>query len=209
MLSHHPSQRPVHAAYVPILYGLLELRVFAPFWGSQDRYCRFPHPAGAGVEISTSSLEHAGLLAHDLAYLSATGALIGSWQIAVVPRMAGTIQTTLSIEPDGPRASPREIEADLRRLGDGLAVRIRRIARMRLTLLRRAHGRPGGDTCTELSVREHEVLDLLLAGMGVRSIARELFISAHTVRNHLKHLYAKLEVSGQDGLRELFAASGP
>jgi DNA-binding CsgD family transcriptional regulator len=205
-LSRHPSRRPVHAAYVPLLYGLSELRVFAPFWSSHERYCRFPHAAGAGVEVSVSSLEHAGLLAHDVAYLSATGALTGSWHVVVAPHMAGTSQTTLAIEPAGPRASPREIEADLRRLGEGLAARIRRVARLRLTMLRRA--RSGDDAAAELSVREREVLDLFLSGLGVTSIARELFISAHTVRNHLKHLYAKLQVTCQDELRELFAASG-
>jgi len=43
----------------------------------------------------------------------------------------------------------------------------------------------------ELSRREREVLVLVLRGNSVEEMARSLFISHHTVRDHLKSLYAK------------------
>ncbi|GAA0574990.1 response regulator [Actinomadura livida] len=46
-----------------------------------------------------------------------------------------------------------------------------------------------------LSTRELEVLRLVARGTGNREIARELFISEATVKTHLTHIYAKLDVS--------------
>jgi LuxR family maltose regulon positive regulatory protein len=43
-----------------------------------------------------------------------------------------------------------------------------------------------------LSMREHEVLQLLGAGYTAHEIASQLVISVHTVRTHLKHIYEKL-----------------
>jgi DNA-binding NarL/FixJ family response regulator len=57
------------------------------------------------------------------------------------------------------------------------------------------------DTRLELlSVREHEVLRGLLVHHRVPAIAEQLEISAHTVRNHLKAIFAKLRVSSQQEL---------
>jgi len=53
-----------------------------------------------------------------------------------------------------------------------------------------------------LSPRETEVLRNLLEGYRVNTIARRLFISQHTVRNHLKKIFAKLEVRSQTELME-------
>jgi len=47
---------------------------------------------------------------------------------------------------------------------------------------------------TALSAREHEVLDLLAAGMSNKEIARHLTISSNTVKFHLRTIYAKLGV---------------
>lgn len=52
----------------------------------------------------------------------------------------------------------------------------------------------------ELSAREREVLHALLAHKRPPAIARELFISPFTVRNHLKSIYSKLGVSSQQEL---------
>ncbi|MDH3686779.1 MAG: LuxR C-terminal-related transcriptional regulator [Myxococcales bacterium] len=49
----------------------------------------------------------------------------------------------------------------------------------------------------ELSAREREVLGLLLGGERVATIAPQLFISPHTVRNHLKSLFRKMGVGNQ------------
>lgn len=46
-----------------------------------------------------------------------------------------------------------------------------------------------------LSAREREVLKLVSRGHTNRSIAGELFISEATVKTHLQHIFAKLEVS--------------
>jgi DNA-binding CsgD family transcriptional regulator len=42
--------------------------------------------------------------------------------------------------------------------------------------------------------RQAEVLCLLAAGRQVEEIARALFISRHTVRKHLEHIYERLGV---------------
>ncbi len=52
----------------------------------------------------------------------------------------------------------------------------------------------------DLSPREREVLSLLASGDRVPSIATQLEISPHTVRNHLKSIYRKLDVATQTEL---------
>jgi DNA-binding CsgD family transcriptional regulator len=42
-----------------------------------------------------------------------------------------------------------------------------------------------------LSARESELLDLLVEGADTRSLADALFISEHTVQDHLKSIFAK------------------
>ncbi len=54
----------------------------------------------------------------------------------------------------------------------------------------------------DLSPRESEVLAMLMAGTRVPAIAKRLHISQHTVRNHLKSMYRKLEVGTQSDLIE-------
>jgi DNA-binding NarL/FixJ family response regulator len=51
-----------------------------------------------------------------------------------------------------------------------------------------------------LSLREWQVLALLTDGLTTRQIAKRLFISVYTVRNHLKSMYRKLEVHSQSEL---------
>jgi DNA-binding CsgD family transcriptional regulator len=48
-----------------------------------------------------------------------------------------------------------------------------------------------------LSPREREVLHHLILGDRVSNIAEQLFISKHTVRNHLKSVYRKTGVNSQ------------
>jgi DNA-binding NarL/FixJ family response regulator len=59
---------------------------------------------------------------------------------------------------------------------------------------------PGVDT---LSTREREVLHHLLDNRRAPAIAKALFISHHTVRNHLKSIFSKLRVSSQQELLDL------
>jgi DNA-binding NarL/FixJ family response regulator len=60
----------------------------------------------------------------------------------------------------------------------------------------------------ELSERERQVLAHLVAGSRVAAIANELFISVNTVRNQLKAIYRKLDVSSQVELIERVRGSG-
>jgi DNA-binding NarL/FixJ family response regulator len=47
----------------------------------------------------------------------------------------------------------------------------------------------------ELSSREREVLDLIAAGTTNADIAKRLFLSPKTVRNHVSNVFAKLQVA--------------
>ena len=49
----------------------------------------------------------------------------------------------------------------------------------------------------ELTPREREVLEHLMVGERVSGIARHLFISEHTVRNHLKSIFRKTGTASQ------------
>jgi DNA-binding CsgD family transcriptional regulator len=53
-----------------------------------------------------------------------------------------------------------------------------------------------------LSQREREIVSLLVGGLDTRAIAERLFISAHTVQDHLKSLFAKVGIHSR---RELLA----
>lgn len=54
----------------------------------------------------------------------------------------------------------------------------------------------------ELSKREQEILRLVADGKRVGTIANLLYLSENTVRNHLKRMYRKLDVSSLGELRE-------
>ena len=54
---------------------------------------------------------------------------------------------------------------------------------------------PGREVFPQLSEREREVLDLVARGFDNRRIARELFLSEKTVRNHVSILLGKLEAA--------------
>lgn len=55
-----------------------------------------------------------------------------------------------------------------------------------------------------LTSRESEITHFLLKGHSAKSIARLLDISPGTVRNHMKSIYSKLEISSQSELFGLF-----
>lgn len=48
-----------------------------------------------------------------------------------------------------------------------------------------------------LTRREMDVLKLLVAGHDNRQIAQQLGLSIETVKSHMKHILAKLQVSGR------------
>jgi DNA-binding CsgD family transcriptional regulator len=99
---------------------------------------------------------------------------------------------------------PRAQEAD--RVRD-LEVRMRRIA----TEVRAAGITPFPvaptvprdlDALAELSPRQHEVLQRLVSGQRTPVIARELFLSQNTVRNHLSAIFRRFGVHSQSQLLE-------
>jgi DNA-binding NarL/FixJ family response regulator len=51
----------------------------------------------------------------------------------------------------------------------------------------------------ELTAREREVLDLIAAGSRNQEIARRLFLSDKTVRNHVSAILTKLQVPDRAG----------
>ncbi|HET7095344.1 MAG TPA: helix-turn-helix transcriptional regulator [Thermomicrobiales bacterium] len=51
------------------------------------------------------------------------------------------------------------------------------------------------DGAATLSQREQEVLRLVATGCTDRQIAEALFVSRHTVGNHVRHILAKLDVA--------------
>ncbi|SKA11034.1 response regulator transcription factor [Sediminibacterium ginsengisoli] len=73
-----------------------------------------------------------------------------------------------------------------------------RIARKTLKLLLNQSPVHKTDTVkTGLSEREEEILRNMVAGMDYRQIAAKLFISPHTVRNHITRIYDKLHITSK------------
>lgn len=57
------------------------------------------------------------------------------------------------------------------------------------------HEVPSRAAFPQLTDRELEILDLLARGFDNRRIARQLVLSEKTVRNHVSHVFAKLQVA--------------
>lgn len=60
---------------------------------------------------------------------------------------------------------------------------------------------------SRLSVREQEVVQLILRGHSIKSIAEKLGISCGTVKVHRKNIYVKLDVCSQSDLFSLFLSA--
>jgi DNA-binding CsgD family transcriptional regulator len=99
-------------------------------------------------------------------------------------------------------ARERELEARLRRIS----------AEVRAAGLIELLGDAGDLETTELgsalSTRQLEIVELLLRGARVPAIARVLYVSQSTVRNHLSAIYRKFNVHSQSELLEKLRA-GP
>jgi two-component system nitrate/nitrite response regulator NarL len=64
-------------------------------------------------------------------------------------------------------------------------------------IARRAAGPANGHAGDSLTPREREIVSALSTGQRVGAIAGRLGVSEHTVRNHLKAVYRKLDVHSQ------------
>jgi two-component system, NarL family, nitrate/nitrite response regulator NarL len=62
-----------------------------------------------------------------------------------------------------------------------------------LAMVARRNNTGGGNSLGELTPREREVLDLLAQGRSTDEIQARLFLSQHTVRNHVRNVLNKLQ----------------
>jgi DNA-binding CsgD family transcriptional regulator len=67
---------------------------------------------------------------------------------------------------------------------------------------------PASEHVNKLSPRQRQVLLRLLAGEGIKEIARRLSLSNHTVNDHMKEIYRRFGVSGRSELVSKFLAGG-
>jgi DNA-binding CsgD family transcriptional regulator len=107
-----------------------------------------------------------------------------------IPACGGIVELGL-YRPRGRRAAAAEVRA-LQDLARPLAAAFERHYRLC----------PPPFSDDRLSPREQEVCRLLLAGCGTEAIALRLSISAHTVKDHRKQIFRKLDVGS---LQALFA----
>jgi DNA-binding CsgD family transcriptional regulator len=57
-----------------------------------------------------------------------------------------------------------------------------------------------------LSPREREVVAALLAGLDTRAVTERLFISRHTVQDHLKSVFEKMSIHSRREMLAMFSA---
>ena len=87
-------------------------------------------------------------------------------------------------------ASPAELQRAIRTAHGGGTVLAPSVASLLMAQVRKPASAAG-----PLSERELEVLALIAKGRSNRDAAAELFISEATVKTHLMHVYAKLQVN--------------
>ncbi|SOD99489.1 response regulator transcription factor [Blastococcus haudaquaticus] len=91
-------------------------------------------------------------------------------------------------------AGQEEIERAVRSVADGQVVYGTGVAERVMALLAAGAGATVGPF-PQLSDREREVLRLVAEGRGNAEVARRLFLSEKTVRNHVSSIFAKLGVT--------------
>lgn len=94
-------------------------------------------------------------------------------------------------------ASVGDIAAGVRAAAAGESMVSPRMAKTLLRQLRRHEQNDKRPTTESLSVREKEVLRLVVDGKDNAAIAKELFISPYTVKNHISNILLKLHVENR------------
>ena len=131
------------------------------------------------------------------------------WQLSRVLVCSLIDSTTspfaFSLTPlDAPQSATTSPDHDAGRVRD-LEFRLRRIAAevraAGLTLFPAAASDSRDlNLLAELSPRQHEILQRLVAGQRTPAIARDLFLSQNTVRNHLSAIFRRFGVHSQSQL---------
>lgn len=116
------------------------------------------------------------------------------------------------------RGLRRELADHVRRLDDdtppvvmweGIAVRVVRLdggGRVRYLAALRPTG-PIASSLVRLTESQYRIAELAAAGATVPEVARDLSISNHTVRQHLKAIYRRLDIGARVELAEVFLAA--
>jgi DNA-binding NarL/FixJ family response regulator len=100
-------------------------------------------------------------------------------------------------------ATPDKIAEALRDLSEGGSPMSASIARKVVNSFR------ASDEQNKLSTREMEVLGRLAKGFLYKEIADQLFISTGTVRQHIHHIYEKLQVQNRtEAINKIFGKQG-
>ena len=133
-----------------------------------------------------------------------TGRLVGAfagWDgvAAIQMRMPGPSGThwTLDVERDGRDFSDRDVQLVDAIRPAFIAYEAQRQVTTRTARLEASRQEAAPDRL--LSTREHQVLDLVADGASNAEIASRLRIAPATVKKHLEHIYAKLDVGCRTG----------
>jgi DNA-binding NarL/FixJ family response regulator len=102
--------------------------------------------------------------------------------------MAEVMASEASVVTDA--VSREQLVSALRAVAGGLVVRNRATAANAVPV--RARAVPTDETSDALTPREHDILRLLGDGLANRDIAEALGLSDHTVKFHLRSIFAKL-----------------
>ena len=105
-------------------------------------------------------------------------------------------------------ASPEDIVRAVRSVARSEAVFGPGIAERVLAFFADPHARRRSPVFPELTERERELLELIAAGTRNPDIARKLFISPKTVRNHISNIFSKLQVADRADAIERARAAG-
>ena len=92
-------------------------------------------------------------------------------------------------------ANGTEVMKVLRAVANGEAHFGPEIARRIMGFFSSSRSAPPSEAFPELTTREAEVLDLLAQGLNNQNIARRLYLSQKTVRNHVSSIFLKLRVA--------------
>jgi DNA-binding NarL/FixJ family response regulator len=92
-------------------------------------------------------------------------------------------------------APPSEILKVVRAVAGGEAYFGPEIARRLVVFFSTPKAASPAEALPELTARERDILGLIARGHSNATIAARLFVSPYTVRNHITHIFAKLQVA--------------